>query len=139
MRMTRIPLLAFVCIVTLGAAIITAGCTPEPDPPPAVVPGTPPTLEAPGIYPVADDRVRAVGVLDWVDLEGGFWAIVGVAESDEAPSTVIVVIADPDSLDADLDELRGRYVEVSGELLDGVSIRMAGPEISAESIVVLGE
>lgn len=137
--MMRIPLLAVTIAMLLGAAVVTSGCADRTEPPPPVVPGTTPAVDPPGIYEISDDRVRAVGVLDWIDLEGGFWAVTGVAETDGAESTVVAVITNPDSLDIDLEEVRGRYVEVTGELLDGPSIRMAGPEIEASSITIVGE
>ncbi len=139
MKKTGVPLLVVALIVLLGAATVMGACSKASEPPPAVVPGAPPLVDAPGLYDMAGDRMRAVGVLDRVELEGGFWALVGVAGTDSVESTVIAVIENPDSLDVELADLRGRYVEVTGTLLDGASIRMAGPEIRVERIEVLGK
>jgi hypothetical protein len=75
----------------------------------------------------------AIGTLEWVDLEGGFWAIIDGSQSDTAGGTV-VVIADPTGFESELDALRGRAVSVIGTRFDGASIRMAGPEIEITSI-----
>ncbi len=138
MRATRtLRALAIAALLAFGLALVAACADDTASEPPPVIPGTPPVVDAPGIYDAPGGRVRAVGVLDRVDLEGGFWAVLGVASTDAAESQVVAVIENPDSLDADLDDLRGRYVEVTGILLDGASVRMAGPEIRARDIRVL--
>ncbi len=73
-------------------------------------------------------------MLEWVDLEGGFFAVVDVAETEAAEIRVVAVIANSEELEDELLASRGRYVEVLGEAFDGVSIRMAGPEILAEEV-----
>jgi hypothetical protein len=88
---------------------------------------------APGIYELEDGIVQAIGTLEWVDLEGGFWALTdGTAAGDEGGN--VAVLANGDELKATLEPLEGRQVSVTGERFEGASIRMAGPEIIAETV-----
>jgi hypothetical protein len=119
-------------------ALLVAGCAvdtgqPEPEPVPPV------PLDPPGIYEAGDDQVRAVGIFDRVELEGGLWAVLGVADTDSAESQIVAVIPNAEELDLDLASFRGRYVEVVGIPLEGASIRMAGPEIEASSVTIIAE
>jgi hypothetical protein len=87
----------------------------------------------PGLNDLADGRKEAVGVLDHRDLEGGFWAIVQATEgepTEEAP--VVAVLANAEALGVDLEDLQGSYVRAEGSIVDGPSIRMAGPEMEAD-------
>jgi hypothetical protein len=131
----RVTILILLAGVT---ALLMAGCAadtgqPEAEPVPLV------SLDPPGIYQAGDGQVRAVGIFDRVELEGGFWAVLGVADTDSAESQVVAVIPNAEELDLDLASFRGRYVEVAGTLLDGASIRMAGPEIEASSVTIIAE
>ncbi len=119
-------------------ALVLVGCAP-PDGPPTEVPNGNADVPddaarlAPGLYELEGDTMQAIGMLAWVDLEGGFWAVVDpAAEVDEAAN--IAVIANGDELHDVLAPLEGRAVSIVGERFDGVSIRMAGPEIVAEVI-----
>jgi hypothetical protein len=126
-------------ILLAGAtALLVAGCAvdtgqPEPEPVPPV------PLDPPGIYETGDGQVRAVGIFDRVELEGGLWAVLGVADTDSAESQVVAVIPNAEELDLDLASFRGRYVEVVGTPVEGASIRMAGPEIEASSVTIIAE
>lgn len=115
----------------IGIPFLTA-CSSPKTPPPRIPPPT--HVDGPGVYETADGRMRAVGVLEWVDLEGGFFAVVDVAETEAAEIRVVAAIANTEELRDELVALRGRYVEVLGEPFEGVSIRMAGPEIVAEEV-----
>jgi hypothetical protein len=120
------------------AGSLLVGCAgnaqgPPSEPRPAAL------VDPPGIYTDSEGLVRAVGVFDHVALEGGVWAVLGVADSESAESQVIAVIPNAEELETDLVAYRGRYVEVTGTLLEGTSARMAGPEVEARSITVIVE
>lgn len=90
-------------------------------------------LAPPGLYDLPGGRKRALGTLEYRDLEGGFWVIVHRIPSREASSApTIVVLAN--GREAGAPGLEGRYVFADGEMLEGVSIRMAGPEMRVESL-----
>jgi hypothetical protein len=122
-------------ILALSFALLLVACSPA-DEPDVDAPGDDPSTGlrlAPGLYDLEDGRVQAVGTLEWVDLEGGFWAVTdGTAAGDEGGN--VAVIANGDELDDELSALDGRTVSVIGERFDGASIRMAGPEIIAETV-----
>ena len=102
-------------------------------------PKPPALLDQPGIYDTSRGRVRVVGIFDRVELEGGFWAVVGVAPTESAESRVVAVIVNAEELGLDLKSLRGRYVEAIGTVVEGASVRMAGPEVEARSITIIAE
>jgi len=102
-------------------------------------PKPPALLDQPGIYDAPRGRVRVVGIFDRVELEGGFWAVVGVAPTESAASRVVAVIVNAEELGLDLMSLRGRYVEAIGTIVEGASVRMAGPEVEARSITIIAE
>lgn len=123
--------------LVLGLALV--GCAPagETRPEPASTPPEAPgaaTGLAPGLYDLEDGSAQALGVLTWVDLEGGFWALVGGTEAEGDAGTTVAVIANGAERDAELRPLEGSMVLVTGERFEGASIRMAGPEIVAETI-----
>ncbi|MDO8846837.1 MAG: hypothetical protein Q7W51_00405 [Coriobacteriia bacterium] len=127
---TRIPLmlLAMVLALTLGAC---AAETPAPD-----EGASPPADDstglrlANGLYDQEDGTVLALGTLEWIDLEGGFYALTGSPEGDGN----IAVIANAGEFEAELEALLGKTVSVTGTRFSGVSVRMAGPEIVITSI-----
>lgn len=83
-----------------------------------------------GLYDIEDGKVQAIGVLEYIDLEGGFYAITG------APGNGgnIAVIVNSDAFSDELAALEGKTVSVIGMRSDGPSVRMAGPEILAEYV-----
>lgn len=129
---TRI--LAVLLTLALGAALV--GCAaeaPDTNGTPDVAAGDAAGLRlANGIYDQEDGTVIALGVLEWVDLEGGFYALTGAPESEGGGN--IAVINNADEFANELEALLGKTVQVTGTRFDGVSIRMAGPEIVVDSI-----
>lgn len=89
------------------------------------------TRLANGLHEQADGTVVALGLLEWVDLEGGFYALTGAPGDDDA---TIAVIANPDDFATQLAALVGEDVEVHGVLVEGATIRMAGPEVQIDAI-----
>jgi hypothetical protein len=83
-----------------------------------------------GLYDQPDGTVLAIGTLEWIDLEGGFYAITGAVDGDGN----IAVIANADEFADELEALLGKTVEVIGTRYEGVSIRMAGPEVMIDTI-----
>ena len=97
------------------------------------------TKMAPGLYDLEDGTVVAVGTVEYRDLEGGFWAVIGGTEAEGDVGTVVAVLTNGDEF---ADEFRGNEglsFEVYGERAGDVSIRMAGPEITATSVVLAAE
>ena len=132
-------------IATLPAAL--AGCgagaqdaTPAPSAssdPGGAAAGS--TKMAPGLYDLEDGTVQAVGTVEYRDLEGGFWAVIGGTEAEGDVGKVVAVIANGDDHAQQLKELQGLSVIVFGTRLDGASTRMAGPEITATSVVAASD
>jgi hypothetical protein len=115
----------------------TTGSKPEASPPTGAPDTQSPaagTRLAPGLYELADGSAQAVGVLEYRNLEGGTWVIVGGTEAEGNVGEVVAVVANPTEFEAPLKELKGQLVVASGTKLDGASIRMAGPEIEIKSI-----
>ena len=139
-------LLVFAAVIaTLLAAL--AGCSPgAPDatPPPSAssTPSGAPagaTKMTPGLYDLEDGTVRAVGTVEHRDLEGGFWAIIGGTEAEGDVGKVVAVVANGDQFAQRFKELEGLSAIVTGTRLEGASTRMAGPEISATSVVAASD
>jgi len=89
---------------------------------------------APGLFEMEGGTVQAVGTLRWVELEGGFWALIDDSAAGGESGLTIAVIANGDELDSELSPLEGQKVRVIGRRFEGASIRMAGPEIIAETV-----
>lgn len=88
-----------------------------------------------GFHDLGSGRSRAVGVLAYSDLEGGFWALFETAPgSGQSTTGLVAVIANMESIDVSPEALAGKVVAADGVLFDGVSIRMAGPEIIADDV-----
>lgn len=139
-------ILAFALVIALGAAMV--GCatqdaaepddTPETNAPGAPVDdGTDEAADesgelrlANGLYDQADGSVMVLGTLEWVDLEGGFYAVTGAP----GDGGTIAVVANADEFASELEELTGSTVFINGTRFEGASIRMAGPEVVIESI-----
>ncbi|MBW6469527.1 MAG: hypothetical protein K0B85_10280 [Coriobacteriia bacterium] len=130
-------------LLALSLAAVLGACSPTDDPngegsaPPDDT-GAGEMRLAPGLYDLADGSIQAIGTLEWVDLEGGFWALTdGTAAGDEGGN--VAVIANGDELRSTLEPLEGQQVSVIGERFDGASIRMAGPEIVAETVEAMSD
>jgi hypothetical protein len=128
-------------LLIFALAISVAGCAEKPPqdsgttPPVAQPPGgAAGTQLAPGLYKQADGTAQAIGKLDYRDLEGGTWVIIGGTEATGDAGKTIAVVANAADLGSKLDELKGSQVVVTGEMLDGASIRMAGPEMKVSNI-----
>ena len=137
---------AAIAALTLALALALGGCstpTPNESAPPAVAPGAggdaAGTRLAAGLYDQADGSVMALGTLEWRDIEGGFWAVIGGTESTGDAGTVIAVIQNVTQQDPEYAKLAGATVQVKGKRLDGASIRQAGPEIEATSITAISD
>lgn len=89
---------------------------------------------APGLYDLDDGTAQALGTLEYQDLEGGLWAIVGGTAEQGNIGTVVAVVANPDEFADELRSLEGKTVIITGTRFEGASIRMAGPEIVVQSI-----
>jgi hypothetical protein len=136
-------------IVAAIATLLVAGCggsasgqSPAPSPPISTAPAAtrPAAMKvAPGLYDRGDGTVQAVGTVEYRDLEGGFWAVVGEAEAGSAAGKIVAVIANGAAYAPQLKELQGLSVIVDGTRLDGASTRMAGPEIRASSVAAASD
>lgn len=131
---------AFVMLAAAGLAAALAACgggtsaSPAPSSP---APGASSagTKMAPGLYDLEDGTVQAVGTVEFRDLEGGFWAVIGGTEAEGDVGKTVAVIANGADYAQQLEDLEGLSVIVTGSRLEGPSIRMAGPEIKATSVV----
>lgn len=138
----------FTLIVSVVLATALVGCaqakpttTDGATTPPQETTATPPaggpatgTSLAPGLYDQPDGTVMALGTLQHLDLEGGFWAVIDGTQAENNVGHVAAVIANAGKFRAQTEQLKGLSVVVIGKRLDGASIRMAGPEIDATSI-----
>lgn len=113
-------------VVIVAAALTLLACTTSTD-------GTNTdgsTRLAFGLHSMEDGTVVALGHLERIELEGGFYALTGAPEG----GGNIAVIANPDHFKSELAGLVGATVEVHGTLSEGASIRMAGPEVMIDSV-----
>lgn len=148
----RIPSLAvttLTLVVVAVFALLLSGCaasqphqqpqsgTAEENASPDLAAGG--TRLAPGLYDMPDGTVQAVGTLERSDLEGGFWMVAGGTASEGNEGVTVVVIANGDDLAAELEPLEGKTVMAVGKRQEGASIRMAGPEMVAETIEELSD
>jgi len=126
-------------------ALLLSGCAAnEPDvstpEQPVDQPGDAAGLRlAPGLYDQQDGTVLATGVLEYRDLEGGFWAVVDTTDAAGPEGAVVAVIANGADFSEELESLKGKGVDVTGKRLEGASVRMAGPEIEMTSIEAIDE
>ncbi|KAF0209405.1 MAG: hypothetical protein Q8S43_01035 [Actinomycetota bacterium] len=131
-------------IVTLTALVLAmalVGCTSSPTskpitntPPPAVETPATGTRLAPGMYDMQGGTVQAIGTLEYRDIEGGVWAIIGGTQADGNLGETVAVIANAAEFSGQLKALTGKTVIAIGRRAGGMSIRMAGPEMVLESI-----
>ena len=89
-----------------------------------------------GIYDMEDGTVQVLGTLEYRDLEGGMYVIIGAPED---PEGVIAVVNNPDAFADELVRFEGLTVSITGTRFDGVSIRMAGPEVVVETIAEISD
>lgn len=144
-------MLAFALVIALSAAML--GCAAQD----AAAPDDTPETSAPdgatdggtvgdanesgglrlanGLYDQADGSVMVLGTLEWVDLEGGFYAVT------DAPGDggTIAVVANADEFADELEDLTGSTVFITGTRFEGASVRMAGPEVVIESILEIDD
>lgn len=127
-----VRILGLILALALGAVLVGCAATaePEPDVGAPIDDGSTGMRLANGWYDQADGTVLALGTLEWVDLEGGFYALTGSPEGEGN----IAVIANADEFSDELEALVGTTVQITGTRFDGASIRMAGPEIVIEEI-----
>ena len=132
-------------IATLPAALAARGAGAQdaaPAPSASSAPGGSAaggTKMAPGLFDLEDGTTQAVGTVEYRDLEGGFWAVIGGTEAEGDVGKVVAVIANGDDYAQQLKELEGLSVIVMGTRLEGASTRMAGPEITATSVVAASD
>jgi hypothetical protein len=94
---------------------------------------------APGLYDLDDGTVVAVGTVEYQDLEGGFWAVIGGTEAEGDAGKIVAVIANGEEFADEFKANEGLSFEVYGERAGEASIRMAGPEITATRVVLAAE
>lgn len=139
---TRIVLAALMIVLAVTAVGCGRSQSPttglEPEPVPAESPATGSRL-ASGVYELADGTSQAIGTLEYRDLEGGFWAVVGGTAAEGNEGTVLVVIANADAFLDEIKALDGTTVSVNGTILEGASIHQAGPEIEATAIEAIND
>ena len=113
----------------------SSGLTEETSPTTLQGPDSPGALAPPGLYELKDGRTQALGTLVYRDIEGGFWAVVDQASGESLDvASVVAVLVGTEELGVDLAALEGGRVIAEGELSDGVSLRMAGPELVVDDI-----
>ena len=96
---------------------------------------TPPGTVEPGIKNLPDGQVQAAGRVIHFDLEGGFWALTRPSDDHyTATSDIVVVVVNAEEVG--LPQYEGQDVAVNGTLIEGASIRMAGPEMTAEEVIL---
>ena len=146
-----ILLVTFLVLAAAAAAALTAcgagdAASPAPSATASALPGDTPssgpaagTKMAPGLYDLEDGTVVAVGTVEYQDLEGGFWAVIGGTQAEGDAGKIVAVIANGDEFADQFKADQGLSFEVYGERAGDASIRMAGPEITATSVVLAAE
>jgi len=76
-----------------------------------------------------------LGTLEWVDLEGGFYAVTGAP----GDGGTVAVVANADEFASELENLTGSTVFITGRRSEDASVRMAGPEVVIDSIVKIDD
>ena len=97
------------------------------------------TKMAPGLYDLENGSVVAVGTVEYRDLEGGFWAVIGGTEAEGDAGKIVAVITNGDDFAPVFRDNEGLSFEVYGHRAGEASIRMAGPEITARRVVLAAE
>ncbi len=139
-------LLTAVLTAALATAVLLAGCGGADDDSSATPSASPPatspaggTRPAPGLYELADGTVAAVGAVEYRDLEGGFWVVVAATGAPGDAAETVAVLANGEEFAAQFRAYPEGLFEVRGERAGDVSVRMAGPEITASSVTLLPE
>lgn len=120
-----------------GALIVVAlvaGCAAPSGSSPAPVPGSSAARPAAGMTDLGGGRAAAYGWLTEVDLEGGTWEVVSQPPTSSVAGGVVAVLVPGTVTTAQLGKARGVFVGAEGVLQEGVSIRMAGPEIVVDTL-----
>jgi len=68
-----------------------------------------------------------------------FWAVIGGTEAEGDVGKVVAVVANGVEFTQQLTQLEGLSAIVKGTRLEGASTRMAGPEITATSVVAASD
>jgi hypothetical protein len=133
--------LAAAAIVALAVSVVTCAPAASPSasapavPTSAPVPGGP-AVRRPGLERPASGPAVAYGWVVHETIEGGFWALVDGPPSPasaEQPKVVVVLLAGRVP-EAEIARLEGSFARASGKVSDGVSVRMAGPEMKVDTI-----
>lgn len=143
-------LLVLLAAVAAAAACSGAGDAASPAPPAPPETGSPAapsppadpaagTRLAPGLYDLEDGTVVAVGTVEHRDLEGGFWVVVDGTEAQGNAGEVVAVLTNGEEFAEQFRADQGLSFEVYGERAGEVSVRMAGPEVTAKSVVLAAE
>lgn len=150
MRRHRMHVLTTAAVVVAAAILLLAAAacggdpaqeTASPAAQPSPAGSAPPagTKLAAGLYDLADGTVQAVGTVEYRDLEGGFWVVIGGTEAEGDAGTVVAVIANGADYADQFTQHPGLSFIVDGTRLDGASTRMAGPEITATRVTLAAE
>lgn len=138
---SRIVLALTAAALASSLAACAAAPTPpadEPKPlPPVEQPSDNPAAGAklaPGAYDMENGTTQILGNLEYRDIEGGTWLITGGTQADGDEGKVLAVIANAGDFEAKLRALKDQQVFATGKKLDGVSVRMAGPEYEITEI-----
>ena len=143
-------LAAVTAVILAGVAACGGAAAPSASPSPAgpaspTGSGQPPsgpaegTKLAPGLYDLADGTVRAVGTVEHRDLEGGFWAVVGGTQAEGDLGEIVAVLVNGDDYAELFTQNEGLAFIIDGTRADGVSTRMAGPEITATTVTLASD
>jgi hypothetical protein len=97
------------------------------------------TKLAPGLYDLEDGTVQAVGTVEYRDLEGGFWAVVGGTQAEGTEGEVVAVIVNGEEFAAEFRASEGLSFVIEGTRAGEASVRMAGPEITATRVTLAAE
>ncbi len=130
--------MTLIAMSALALTLVLTGCAGT-DEPAAEVPsgdagGAGGSRLAPGWYDLEDGTVQVIGTLEYRDLEGGLWAVIGGTESEGDLGEVVAVVNNANEFADALEALEGTVVSITGTRFDGASIRMAGPEIVVATI-----
>ncbi len=77
--------------------------------------------------------------MEYRDLEGGLWVVIGGTEAEGDAGTVVAVIANGADYADQFAQHPGLSFIVDGTRPDGASTRMAGPEITATRVRLAAE